>query len=506
MAYSKKRKSKKLRKNKIKSRKKKYQRKSVWMKNNKIGGIGIMGNPTTAFNNFVGGSTVSLLTDSSKYGLIFKLTNLDNDANFPVEYYTLRATSMLNVIKNIILKMSFIMPSGDIILSNHYFKDKSTIIESQFFNELNTQLDIYNKSKTDFEPICPSIVQGLILENQESKEFINNFINNSKCENDQTVRIFKHILRFLNQYPELKIGLVGMEMIENSINVYEIPTRSTSEYAKIMCLYEHYRLFKLGYFHGDFHLANCLFEPNTYYIETRNTPNGMGRVTLIDFGATFKHNIPIQDITLTKLINYLLDNTSPIWHSIDPLLNSHFESYQWVKKYLQHPQQNIFEIIDVKRAVVIEKTKEAFLNAGINTDINSHLTFGGSIENYKTEEIIDTNVMSKDLMSKDLMSKDLMSKDIMSKDLMSKDIMSKDIMSKDIMSKDVMSKDVILLKELPEEVLKKNTLEKIKEIYNDTYFEHVKTELKKMNTTIPELYEKEEIIQQQILSNITNNH
>jgi len=69
----------------------------------------------------------------------------------------------------------------------------------------------------------------------------------------------------------------------------------------MLCLYEHYRLLKLGYFHGDLHLYNALFERNTNYIKKQEV---QGRVTLIDFGKTYKYDeIPNWQISNDFMYN-----------------------------------------------------------------------------------------------------------------------------------------------------------------------------------------------------------
>lgn len=476
MVYSKKRKSKKLRKSKIKTKGRKHQRKSFRINYNKIGGIGIIGDSREAFEKFVGGSSVSLLNDTSGYGLIFQLHNEDNNPDLPVNYYSLRTSSMMNKIKNLVLKMSFIIEDDTIELKTRFFKAKTTITRSEFRNESRVQIDIYNRSKENFEPICPSIVQELILDNESAKEYLNNL--KTLSENDQTINIITQILLFLNDLPSLKIGLIGMEMMENAVSFNKLPTTNISDksvinYAKLMCLYEHYRLFKLGYFHGDFHLGNCLFEPDTYYIPTNETPNGKGRVILLDFGATFRHNIPIsRELTLNEFISYLLRNTSPMWEPGTNLRHSH---YQWVRDFLQSRVQHFFKDINNKRQNVIVETMQRLSDADIDTNINLHTTYGGSI-----------------LQSQDdiLQPQD----DI---------LQSKINRSKEITGKNIMSKDIIELEEMSEEMLKSSISEKIKEVYNDDYLNRVKNQLRIMNTTIPKLYEEEERLQKQIIANIS---
>lgn len=484
MVYRKK-KSKTLRKNK--RHQKRRQRKSFRIKNNKLGGIGIVGSPgdpVTSFNNFINNSIVSLLNNTSQYGLIFTLHN--NIDEFPGNYYSLRSSTLMNKVKYLILKMAFIS-STQIELVNNRFRSKLTITEDQFIDEVNSQVYIYNESKVHFEPICPSIVNGLILDNEESINYINNMLR-PKSINDQTTIILNQILFFLRSYRNLNIGLVSMEMMENTVGLYSLHNDVQKlRYAKLMCLYEHYRLYNLGYFHGDFHLGNCLFEPNTYYIPTNDTPNGKGRVSLIDFGASFRHNILIssQGPTLTEFVHLLLNNTSPNWHHINPNLNLTYEGYQWVREFINNRYgipENIFYIIDLDREFVAHEEMMKLRNRGINTNIRSHLTYnlmiGGNIRIMPQELHEEMPQVTLQKISKEMPQ-----------------------VTPQKISKETSQE---MYKKIPEE-LKTSISEKINEVYNNEYLDNIVKQLEIMNTTIPELYEKEEKIQNQILSNITNN-
>jgi hypothetical protein len=178
-----------------------------------------------------------------------------------------------------------------------------------------------------------------------------------------------------------------MEMLENFVPVSNITLdQYSTQVEKINCrtlsIYEHYRLFKIGYLHGDFHESNAMFIRPYVYIDGFN-----GRVMLIDFGATFKHNLPIpSNLTLHQFINIMLDNSSPKW-SFDgvPFNNREFENYFWIEDFKKFMSDNPLDDLDALREITLNEFNRELHNLFPDFNIQNVITnnqfIGGRYDN-----------------------------------------------------------------------------------------------------------------------------
>lgn len=286
----------------------------------KHGGIGISNeyNVEQAFNHFYTNSTIELLTDDSGYGIIYVL-HLKEDEHIKSPYFSIRSNSINEPIKKLILKMVVMKTNSNsndeweyeikskntsqTITGKQKFSNTDTIIikkltsnEPDFISELENQIYIFEGSKQFFEPICPSIVYAKNIKNIENnylkKEMLKYFYSHIEKNITKTkmslINIYNNCVSNKNN-SNFDLGIIAMEMVENSQTVYSYitdPNTSPKDIKKCLklCVYEHYRLFQLGLLHGDFHLGNALYIPDYEYMDGYN-----GRVMLIDFGATFDY-------------------------------------------------------------------------------------------------------------------------------------------------------------------------------------------------------------------------
>ena len=315
-------------------------------------------------------SKIKLLTDESSYGIIYKLI-LNPTIVSP--YYTLRSNNLGSPVNTIIIKIVVCQSNESNSDNNWKYGDEDklcTTIEN-FKNEVNIQLDIYNQSKDNYEAICPSIIFAKILNLKDGplrQTFFNYFRESANQIRDRpTSESFTNILIASLQQNGLKynFGLVAMEIIDDAETVYDlIDDKDDDEINNILLLtlYEHYRLFKLGYLHGDNHLDNVMFLPTYNYMAGFN-----GRAMLLDFGASFKHNLPItKDLSIEQFVHILLYNMSPIW--IGTLKsNIDHSPYMWVTILDSKNNNTMLSTMDDKRQKIVDIFKETIAISGLDT-------------------------------------------------------------------------------------------------------------------------------------------
>lgn len=380
-----------------------------------------------AFKYFLTHSTIELLSDSSKYGIIYKLSLKPDVTESP--YYSLRSNHLGNKLDIIIIK---IIVSSEFKQFWLYKRENKHITRSDAFtHEVNIQLNIYDQSKEEFEPICPSIVfADLLKPTDELRNIFVSYLSEPDNISNSITQISINSLLTISKKPEYNFGVVAMELMSdaktvsksvnelqqlnnlsdiaqaqlalspdsydgtnyNSSNPSNNPSNNSSNTSSsnssinsadnqrnidnilVLTLYEHYRLFKLGYLHGDFHCGNAMFFPTDVYIE-----NFHGRVMLIDFGAAFEHNMQIpDDLTFRDLITIMLDTDTPIIKT--NILPRDWPSYQWV---IYYENDTLFSEVSQYRENITNLFFERLENSGFQLSpglIYNDTLSGGNIE------------------------------------------------------------------------------------------------------------------------------
>ena len=123
--------------------------------------------------------------------------------------------------------------------------------------------------------------------------------------------------------PQLIDFNIGTIMMESLSRFNQLSDSPSTNFNVGLTIYEMWRLFNLGYIHGDPHTNNIMFNPFYDYIEGRR-----GRVILLDFGATFRHNLPlIPAERMIEVADAQINHTSHLWTANKAL--SH-PGYQWL--------------------------------------------------------------------------------------------------------------------------------------------------------------------------------
>ena len=158
--------------------------------------------------------------------------------------------------------------------------------QNDFINEINIQTDIFLKSFSYLQPLCPAIAYSGFLEykNPIQRKIINMFNSGIEKEIDDDYEEFK---------PYFKFGIIVMQLADNYDTVYKLNGKKmgmllSDKNMQCSCLFILLQLALItGYTHGDHHISNIMYNPNdhTYF---GNSHSEYGRPLLIDFGRTTK--------------------------------------------------------------------------------------------------------------------------------------------------------------------------------------------------------------------------
>jgi serine/threonine protein kinase len=175
----------------------------------------------------------------------------------------------------------------------------------------------------------------------------------------------------------MKLGVIVMELAEHYKPLsHFIPIKGSPNYAyelkrynvyELYALFELYRLHKLGYVHRDFHRANVMINPKSFYFDHPRYQenrikkfNMYGKAIILDFGKTKRYeycelaegvyNDNFDELTIENMIDMEILNTSsrrmplikngetiiadPAFRESVVIENAFlFSSYQWLEKH-----------------------------------------------------------------------------------------------------------------------------------------------------------------------------
>jgi hypothetical protein len=165
--------------------------------------------------------------------------------------------------------------------------------ENDFINEINIQTDIFLKTFSYLQPLCPAIAYSGFLEykNPIQKKIINMLSSQIEDDIDNDYDNFK---------PYFKFGIIVMQLADNyeTLGFHLNKNRyKNNDDILFSCLFILIQLALItGYTHGDHHYGNIMYNPNdhTYFGYSHSE---YGRPLLIDFGRTTK----IPSIQMKKI-------------------------------------------------------------------------------------------------------------------------------------------------------------------------------------------------------------
>ena len=245
-----------------------------------------------ALDIFIKNSDVSLLTNSSLYGVILKLT-LKSDVESPIHMLT-RATfinaieerkSLKDVkpehceLRDLIVKLVVTRDApGEISWQSN--PTKLTSNKTDFFSEIHVQQELAIKTGSQLDPITPFIGWAQVYDKDQGNTFLNNL---SRTTNAKTLAIDK-LKKYLTETRDstIELGVIFMQSVKDSMTMAKALTepsdqiifgsfKYTSEattysitydrgilnYARLLLL----RAGAMGVGHLDFHMGNIVVSP-----------------------------------------------------------------------------------------------------------------------------------------------------------------------------------------------------------------------------------------------------
>jgi hypothetical protein len=285
---------------------------------------------------------------------IILLVTLNKDLDSPYKYNNLDKYN--KSIDKIILKIIFITNEDDeheIFLDNEFQFDQKT--EEEFKKEVNSQVDIYFKSISYLEPICPQVFYSNIYNKSvENKYFLKKIIKKTRKRQLENI-----ILQYNGDID--KFGIIAMEYIPNKTLHYYTYHNYYANYKNMA----RYLLLKLaidtGYTHADFHAGNFFIDPEyfCYFKDIRGKP------FLIDF--TWAEKIPNDKLIEIKK-NYDEGKYKEALFIIskiprrDDINLKEFEVFNWITSEVNYTvgDNHIIHSLVEKRELAINNMIELF--------------------------------------------------------------------------------------------------------------------------------------------------
>lgn len=301
---------------------------------NQRGGIILETDPESALNNFIENSSIQYFGEgvngiilraeltthgispykqlrSANYGepveqILIKLSYVISDEDYKIydeyENYDKEIKSTTPLVPSSLLTTLDMINENRIEEHNKFKTDLSKIVQenSNFIKEVYIQTDIFLKTITYLEPICPAPVYGDVKDNAQSIELLNKMIIQIG-DDTITKKLLEKILANFNSYNHLSLGILGMEVAKNFYTLRVLGNASLqgrlSDPINVISSLEHYHRYenmcrlqlinlaiKTGYAHGDFHQSNMMVD-----IMYKGEYKGLyGKVLLIDFGYASK--------------------------------------------------------------------------------------------------------------------------------------------------------------------------------------------------------------------------
>jgi serine/threonine protein kinase len=288
-----------------------------------LGGVGLMkdyqGTHKDAFYQFMSNSTFNILTDSSISGITLVAT-LNDGASTPYVSLDADEISFMLPVKKLLLKImpSYSSPGNVKVTSKEGAVSRNMINDtykgtveinsySSILRECEIQKDIYRKSilnkNLPLVSVCPAV---LYLENPvgDSDLFKSMIMGKVTPRAGRTVdedqaQIIQYLSVSADEAPKLlgsgsnfgvNFSIIVMELLDGYMPLRKVIEKKYGSVALLpqdsylipLVDVELFRLHLMGYFHGDLHLGNIMFNDQKDYTGTADK----GKAMIIDFGRT----------------------------------------------------------------------------------------------------------------------------------------------------------------------------------------------------------------------------
>lgn len=356
------------------------------------------------FREFINNSESINIISRGTYGLIFKV-NLPSEIPSDFvnkDYKQIRPdVNFAKPVNTLLIKLALIydpvtgISEREFYLGN-YGPERITLVTTQssnFQNEINIQTDVYLKTIQYLQPLCPGIVYANILDTLSGLNFISQMFEKI---NQRLRELFSGLQIVLANNRDVRLGIIGMQFIENSVTLNSLEMSDKSEtritIANNMARYALLRLaLDTGYNHNDFHKANIMIVSDDkyfYYLDGEQDYSILAegrdfkehlldghkfRAIIIDFGRATK--IPPEIMRLIKDAASKGDYKQALKYLCDPRTGNQFVTnrnynkiYGWVcgdynTTYLEHGDfdegimfSSIAELSHLRESAIHENT------------------------------------------------------------------------------------------------------------------------------------------------------
>lgn len=322
------------------------------------------GDRNTACNYFLSNSTFGVLTNNS-ISCITLVATLNNGILSP--FKSMRSNNVEYLVNRLLLKI-FITntQSGWHTILGRAYNGIEITDYALFKDEIQKQIDIYKKSILSddslLDAICPAIVNSITIMNIQRLKF---YTKLSGLKEDEKSQLNSILAAFgVNNN---SISIILMEYMDGFDTAYNVLQKLSNnkfryDYFVQIIQYEFQRLNRLGYRHGDAHLANVMINPNYQYFTRSGNPLYLGRAIIIDFGRTR----PLSNAESNRVRN----NDVTVFQ--EEIINSILTPYKLT--YITNTYLHSFKIsrMNYLNDITIPKLR-SFCNITPNTNLREYL-------------------------------------------------------------------------------------------------------------------------------------
>jgi len=281
------------------------------IKKSQKGGVIIKTDPEKAIHFFIDNcQEIKIQTTHSSSGVLFNC-KLKSGVDSP--YEVLRSENFREPVNNIIIKLvgvnSVIEDETDETDENYSpaswtikgVTPKKLEQEESFTREINIQTDIYLKTISYLEPICPAPIYANVIKiKSDAEEFVLKMLRHVK-PNTENKRVLREILESIANSEIPYLGVLCMEIAEGYKTLWDCYSMQKGETIEDIRRFENMARLKFlelatktGYSQNDFHSGNVMVNERV-----KGFYNGKeGNVLLIDFGYADK--IPLDKLRQIK--------------------------------------------------------------------------------------------------------------------------------------------------------------------------------------------------------------
>ncbi len=366
------------------------------------GGVLIKTNPEEAINFFIENcSKINWLreTANSASGVIFECILKEGVVS---PYEMIRSTDFKSPVKKILIKFVGIRSEVPSEYDDYEwvvpFKTVSPPLavknlekEETFEREINIQTDIFLKTISYLNPLCPAPIYASIKKDKANAiEFMSKLKipdahtrdSEFKSYSNATNRLITEIIKKITDGSIPYLGILGMEIADGYETFYDLYSRDSMRdnirtYENMIRLKNLELALKTGYSQGDFHTGNMLVNPSVSGYYSGITGNAM----IIDFG--YANKIPseklqeIKQLVSENKFAEALKIFNTLVRSDNRPLGENPEVYGWLSYNYDNKENKPIELVNPEE-IEAENVKLLALKQAEETATDERIAFYNS--------------------------------------------------------------------------------------------------------------------------------